>query len=418
MSSTSPPPPVPEAYQSQSTYLDSPKFHQSHSFNPTCLPSSSTPASPLKVSYALCGSPDRSAPVLLWINGLGHHRLACCLFDGIFAQNGIRLLSIERPSSGLSSSLPFEFQYSHRVEIVYESILEVLSKEGIQEFSLLSHSNGIIYSLYFLLNLPRLGSSNHYSCKNWFLTSPWIPPDISGNLALNLVSNVLPNSFTSNLGSLVLGFERFVGRPLGFSYGLAREWIGWSTGYLSSSSNSTSASQSQSRRRPIAPREQIESFETLQSLKPLEERTFGGKFYPPGLLEKGMKFALEESENNFKGMGIEAVMSLRGHGVNWGWIQPPSEEEEGGEEIYEKGFRKLKEKIETERWGLELRVWCAGQDGMIPKKGREWFKSLMVDRLRLVKQEKWSSVEKAGHDEILGLEIVINEILSTVKQVQ
>jgi hypothetical protein len=213
--------------------------------------------------------------------------------------------------------------------------------------------------------------------------------------------------------------------PVGWSYGIARDWVGWSAGLIASPGtapvqavagggipNGTSSTSTTPTPRKRTPKEQIESFETLQSLKPIEERTFGGRYFPSGLLDKGMKIAIEEG---LEGMGVEAVMSLRGKGVEWKWL-----EEEGGvteHELYERGFGRLKEKIVRENRDLKLRVWCAGEDGMIPKKGRDWFRELMVEKLCLVEEGNWKEVKKAGHDEILGLEYVIEDLLSNVKRV-
>ncbi|GAA5842950.1 hypothetical protein JCM3766R1_005711 [Sporobolomyces carnicolor] len=430
-------PPLPEAYASPDKYLESARFHLTHTFKPS-LSSRTTAVPPdghdaVTVSYALCGSEDPSSKVLVWINGLGHHRLASMLLDGVCRKHNVRLLTFDRPSAGRSTPLGDAFSrepYRDRVELVAETLLELLTVHEIRRFSLLSHSNGVIYTLYFLLQLARRRSSSsgqdqdgdgaRFECLEWFMTSPWISPKISGSVGLSIASS-LPTTVTAKLGGFVEGVEKVIG-PVGWSYGIAKEWVGWSAGIVSTPTaiRNEAADSSTTRARRRTSKEQIESFETLQSLKPVEERTFAGRYLPPGLLDRAMKRAVEEG---LQGMGVEAVMSLRSDpSVSWGWLrgdEGDNDRDEAGideHELYERGFEKLKRAVDENDWHLEVKVWCAGQDGMIPRKGRDWFRNLVVDRLGIVEARAFKEAEKAGHDEILGLECVIEDVLTTVQQ--
>ena len=324
---------------------------------------------------------------------MGHHRLASSLFDGICSSFNVRFLTIDRPSAGLSTRI----KLSERVRVSHEALLAVLEKEGIRKFEILSHSNGVVYALYTLLHLP-----DEFEVNRWFMTSPWVPSSISGSIALNLAGYV-PGDLTGRLGSLVWGVQKAIG-PLGVSMGFVRDWGTWSSGIINTGTGSTKESNTTQLRRKGTPLERIQHFESLQSLKPRDEETFGGSFYPNGMMDLGMKRVLEEG---MEGMGEEARVCLR-KGCEWGWVQ---EGEEGisEKELYEKGFGRLKE----ERRELRVKVWTAGQDGLIPKKGREWMRELL-ERKEVVREGEWRECKKMGHDEVLGLKCVVEEILRDV----
>ncbi|GAA5924799.1 alpha/beta fold hydrolase [Sporobolomyces koalae] len=394
---------VPEAYISPQDYLKSPKFHHTISFTPSGL------SALITASYALCGSTNPTDRVVLWINGLGHHRIAAGLFDGLFAANGIRLLTIDRPSSGQSTAVePSDL----RVRVCFETILAVLDRHEIRKFTLLSHSNGIIYALSTLVNLPR----DRFECTQWLLTSPWVPPPISGSVPFGLAS-YLPAALTNRLGGAAASVQRMIG-PLGWSMGIAKDWVGWSAGMISAPSGGSSGTDSRTASTPTrnarkrTPLEQIQRFEAIQMTKPVTQRTFGGRYYPSGLLDQGLEIAIEEG---LEGMGVEAIMSLR-KGVTWDWFEGETVDTDA-HEVYERGFERLK-RIRTTEAGFELdvKIWYAGADGMIPKKGREWFKQLLVDRLGIVGADRVIEIPGAGHDEILGLQVVVDEVVAQVKR--
>jgi len=285
--------------------------------------------------------------------------------------------------------------------------LEVLEREGIKDFSILSHSNGVIYALYTLLNLRE----EDLKCRKWFMTSPWVPAGISGSIGLNLAGYV-PGNVTNKLGSLAWGVQKAIG-PLGVSMGFVRDCGNWSGGLIMGSGSGSSTKEATPLpRRKGTIEERIQHFESLQSLKPREEQTFGGKYYPSGMMDLGMKVVLEEG---MQGMGEEARVCLR-KGVEWGWVQHESGMSD--QELYRKGFEALKDMRGND---LRVKVFAAGQDGLVPQRGRDWLKGLLLElgivRVRVGGEEEgWKECSKMGHDEVLGLKFVVEEILRDVRE--
>ncbi|GAA5876760.1 hypothetical protein JCM1840_002036 [Sporobolomyces johnsonii] len=378
---------LPRAYLDPSGYLHSPSFHKSTTFTPTSCPSETH-----TVSYAVVGSPLPSSPVLIWLNGLGGHRLAGLLLDGICSEKGIRLVTLDRPSSGLSTPIAL----SYRVPTAHEALLAVLAHEGITTFSLLSHSNGIIYALYTLLNLPA-----HLTVKSWTLSSPYVPPALSGSVPLSLARYV-PESLTARLGGLVKGLQKLE-VPLSWSSGAVRSLGGWSSGIRVSLGGTSAAVAKDS------PEAQYDWFVRTNAQRPPQRRLHGGRSHPAGLFSMGMAMAIEEG---LDAMGEEALVCLRvGDGKCWGW-----DEEEGGDVrgLYERGFSRLRHVLAERGRAVEMSVWYGQDDGLIPLKGREYLRGLLVDRLKLVEAERWTEVEGAGHDEGLELEVVMGTLLERV----
>ncbi|GAA5951438.1 hypothetical protein JCM21900_004409 [Sporobolomyces salmonicolor] len=390
---------LPRAYLDPSGYLHSPSFHKSTTFTPTSC-TSETHA----VSYAVVGSLLPSSPVLIWLNGLGGHRLAGLLLDGICAEKGIRLLALDRPSSGTSTPVAV----SHRVQTSHEALLAVLDHERITTFSLLSHSNGVIYAIYTLLNLPA-----HLTVKSWTLSSPFVPPSLSGSVPLSLARYV-PPSLTVRFGGLVAGLQKLE-VPLSWSSGAARDLGGWSSGIMVEGMSAViraSEGEGGERRPPPAkdsPEAQYERFVRTNAQRAPHRRLHAGRSHPAGLFSMGMAVAIEEG---LGAMGQEALVTLRvGDGKYWGWG-----EEEGGDErgLYERGFTELKHVLAERGYAVELSVWYGKDDGMIPSKGREYLRGLLVDRLQLVEAERWTEMEGVGHDEGLQLEVMMDMLLERV----
>ncbi|BGP13367.1 hypothetical protein JCM10213_005789 [Rhodosporidiobolus nylandii] len=401
-------PPLGPAYLDPAAYLRDPRFHRSLSFTP----SSSSP--PLTVSYTLCGSSDPAAPCVIWINGMGHHRLASVLFDGLFAARGARLLTVERGGAGLSSAVPLK----DRTRISHEALLAVLAKEGITEVSLLSHSNGIIYALYTLLHLPPPSSPDcPVRVKSWHLSSPYVPPWHSSSLPL-LAARWIPPALTSRLGDVAVlaqkAYEPFA-RSSGWSAGVSSALKAWSAGVVSpltSSADAAAAAEEEVTPTAADATRQRNRFVEVNAKRPPHERMFGGLYYGPSLFSRGMKVAFEEGRG---AMGQEALICLRqGEGAAWNWFDEREEGVVPEGELYSRGFARLKEKLEREGWELPVSVACAAEDGIVPKKGREYLRGLLVDEVRLVKAEKWAEVEDAGHDDPLGLECVAEPLLQDV----
>ncbi|GAA5979572.1 hypothetical protein JCM10908_002970 [Rhodotorula pacifica] len=429
--------PLPAAYRDPDGFLHDPVFHRTTTYAEDC------PTGPLTVSYAVAGSADVNAPVVVWINGMGGHRLAACLLDGKFTASGVRLITVDRPSAGKSTPVPL----ADRVRLSHEALLAVLAAENITRFSLLSHSNGVIYTLYTLLNLP-----DHLTVPSWTLSSPWVPPFLSGSTLLSIASWI-PSPLTARLGGFVSGLQRVLGpldAGLGWSTGVVRGMTEWSSGFVSmgthapstpttalsssaASSESASALQgaasgSGANATPgaqaiepelLTPEKQRERFRRNNAKRPYHKKLFGGEYVPPGMFNEGMKIALAEG---LDAMGLEAIMCLRqGDGANWGWVDASEPRDEM--QLYARGFGRLRDAMQGEeeqgarhrtRTPLRMSVWYGTEDGLIPQRGREYLRRLLCSELGMVADEDWHEIKGAGHDDPLGLTCVIEPFLEQV----
>ena len=89
-------PTIPLGYSDPDAYLSSLNFHRSLLFRPSCLSDNSEP--PHRVSYAVCGesSGANAIPTVVWISGLGQHRLGAVQLDGYAKERGVRLITFDR----------------------------------------------------------------------------------------------------------------------------------------------------------------------------------------------------------------------------------------------------------------------------------------------------------------------------------
>ncbi|GAA5965713.1 hypothetical protein JCM8115_000892 [Rhodotorula mucilaginosa] len=417
--------PLPAAYLDAEKFLHDPAFHRTTTYG-------GGDSGPLTVSYAVAGSRDLNAPVVVWINGMGGHRLAACLLDGKFAASGVRLITIDRPSAGKSTAVPL----ADRVHLSHEALLAVLAAENnITRFSILSHSNGVIYTLYTLLHLPP-----HLSVPSWTLSSPWVPPFLSGSTLLSIASWI-PTPLTSRLGGFVSGLQRVLGpldAGLGWSTGVVRGMTEWSSGFVSMGTHvpagaaSTTTTTTAGARNEnsgggggggegeepelLTPEKQRERFRRNNAKRPYHKQLFGGEYVPPGLFNAGMKIALDEGVD---AMGQEAMLCLRqGDGARWGWVEDDgngSEEPRADEmQLYARGFGRLRDGVESRGRPLRMSVWYGAEDGLIPRRGREYLQRLLCSELGMVPDAEWHEVKDAGHDDTLGLTCVIEPFLEQV----
>lgn len=156
----------------------------------------------------------------------GGHRLAASFLDGICDEHDIRLISLDRPSSGGSTPVPL----SHRFAWTHEALLALFGKLSITRFSILSHSNGDLYTLYTLLHLPP-----ELTVDSWVLSSPYVPPWLSGSIPLS-IARYIPAGATGSLGTLLSG----VMKAESWSTGTASDLLAFSGG-LSAGLTSVSA---------------------------------------------------------------------------------------------------------------------------------------------------------------------------------
>jgi len=410
---------LPPAYLDPQAYLRRDEFHRETTYAPSYAPAGSLERH--VVSYAVAGSLSPSAPVVVWLNGMGGHRLAVTLLDGIFASRGVRLVTLDRPSAGRSTPVPLR----HRLPASHDALLAVLAAEHVSTFSLLSHSNGILYALYTLRHLP-----SHLNVRSWTLSSPYVPPWLSGSVALS-AARWIPAPLVGQLGTVAGAVQRLAGpleRGMGWSSAAVRDWGGWaSMGPWSSSSSAAAAppraaaSTTAGEEDPelLPPPKQLARFRRLNAQRPPHKRLFGGFYLPPGFFARGMQVAIDEGLDS---MGQEAMLCLRQGGARW---ECPGEEEaargEGGGAVdegrlYERAFEGLRDLLRAEGREVEVSVWCGEDDALVPGKGREYLRALLVDRLSMVDPSRWHEVEDAGHDDTLGLSCVIEPLLDDVQR--
>ncbi|KDE08690.1 hypothetical protein MVLG_01148 [Microbotryum lychnidis-dioicae p1A1 Lamole] len=399
---------LPKYYGDASTLLSLDKYNRRHAFRPSWI---SDDEPDHTVSYACVGAEkEDELETVVWINGLGGNRFAAAFLDGLFTMYRLRLIHIDRPGAGHSTPVPL----SHRVEWSTEALLSILSHEGTTpHLSLISHSNGLIYTLHLLSHLPRT-----YTLRHWFISSPFVIPFLSGSWSLGLAS-YLPAPVTGSLGTLALTFSTSLGwyhSARGVSSGglggLSKWWGGvplTSTTVaaeaedptLSTEEESTQVTKKSRRHYELFVRKQNDLYASADDARQNEHRkTFEGYFFGPDLFNEVMKRAGKEGLGY---MGDEALISLRkGEEARWGW---PKEGEEGQDgSVYLRGFREWKEGWKKEGRALpRIKVGYGSEDGMIPKRGRDHLKSVLVDQLGLVKRKDWREIGGAGHDDTLGV---------------
>ncbi|GAA5998169.1 alpha/beta fold hydrolase [Rhodotorula paludigena] len=419
---------LPPAYRDPKGFLREERFHRSMQFTPSyfALEDASTVAAAgareqHTVTYAVAGSTDPAAPTLVWINGMGAHRLAAMLMDGLFAAHGVRLLTLDRPSAGKSTPCPL----AHRQSTSLDSLVAVLAQEGLTSFSILSHSNGLLYTLYTLLHLPP-----HLHVRSWTLSSPYVPPWLSGSALLS-AARWVPPLLTSRLGAIAGAAQRVLdplSRSAGWSAGVVRDLSSGAAAWSSSSGfvslgTAATASPPAATAPPadepdpeqLPPPKQLARFRRVNAQRAPHRRLFGGEYVPPGLFNAGMKVALDEG---LDAMGLEAMVCLRqGEGARWGWGEDGDDRDES--KLFERGFAALKR-----RWDaggaearVEMSVWVPDDDGLVPKQGHEYLRALLVDQLALVEPREWHVVEDAGHDDTLARTCVMEPLLGKVVRV-
>ncbi|KAM0792968.1 hypothetical protein ACM66B_002724 [Microbotryomycetes sp. NB124-2] len=427
-------------YTDAEAYLRQPQFHRSTTYTSDALGRHKQ----LQVSYAVGGAfEDPQAPTLVWINGLGGHRLSIAILDGICLSYGVKVITFDRPGAGLSSSSE-QVPLACRIPVTYDSLMAVLKKEHVTKCSILSHSNGLVYSFYTVLRqLSFIGSSaseqlddeqHRVVIYNWILTSPWVSSQISGSL-FGLAS-YLPEQLTSRLGLAANWFTTMSDVGTGVWQGMSG-MLSWSSGISAGMSGSSveatqplatsSTPTSETRTIDMSLRQRYNNYVRSQSKKPLHKRFFPGLFIGPNVFSKAMSMALSEGSD---AMGQEALLCLRkGQGSRWHWTDKdavvPDEQEEAAmvsrdddEALYRAGFERVQQAVEAngDRSGQQLRVclWQAADDGMVPERGRRFLETLLVESLGLVKQEDSHTVPEAGHDDMLSLECVMRPVLELV----
>ena len=321
---------------------------------------------------------------------MGGSRLFGWSLDGIAEQHKLNIVTYDRPSSGGSTACAL----AHRVEWSHYALLAILDALPTRPttFSVLSHSNGLIYALYTLLHLP-----SHLSVKSWHLTSAYVAPWLSGSVPLTL-ARMLPAQATAQFGLLAGSILRTVG-PIGN--------IGsWSAGFARASSGLSgliaSATEAPAGDVPAdTPERELARFKFRNAARPAHKRLYGRYYYSQACVDLASKFTLAEGTD---ALGPEALLSFRiGGGDLWGWGGPEGNEEMAGAELgtlYERGFEALGRRMAARGERIRIQVVFGAQDGLVPEQGRDYLRDLLVEKLALVAEDDWTEVDGAGHDEV------------------
>ncbi|KAJ6471664.1 Alpha/Beta hydrolase protein [Mycena vitilis] len=388
-----------------SAYLALPRFNYSLDFE-FSLPGASN-TTPATVTYALTAAPPDAAcqwPLIVFFNGLGGHRLIAALLEGIAVAHQVRILTLDRPGCGGSTSVPLAL----RTRWTHAAHLAVFAHLHTTRFALISHSAGLFYALHFLLHLPAT-----LSVSSWTLSGPFIPPQISGSPLLRLAA-LLPNALPGALGGLVQ-LAPAIARAVSWSGGL-------SAGLLGKTATHDDEEQRELR-------------------KPPHRRGYLHRSVNEAVREAMMARGIREARG---AMGQEALVCLHGGdsvsvprsscssgsassaSCNSGSSTPsPSapapalvtpDDSEAIDTIWALGpgptpaavlqgaFTRIAERYPGN--ALDVHVVYGADDILVPVKGRVWLRGVLEETGLLPGEDadRWREVPDAGHDEILFLE--------------
>ncbi|KAI9048087.1 hypothetical protein LZ554_007883 [Drepanopeziza brunnea f. sp. 'monogermtubi'] len=183
------------------------KFHRKFT-----LPGTSTHGE-LQVSYSIAG-PDigDDAPTILFCGGMFGMRWMAVTQNWFAEQNGVRMISVDRPGFGDSTPVPI----SRRISIFLETVIALLAELQIPHIALAAQSAGTIYALNIIAHHPDLLSPSDPTLT---LFSPWVHQSISGNLGLKAAAK-LPNISLDYWNTLVGGIITKGGPALNHSSGI------------------------------------------------------------------------------------------------------------------------------------------------------------------------------------------------------
>ncbi|KAM0276809.1 hypothetical protein ACHAQH_006344 [Verticillium albo-atrum] len=184
-------------------YLSRPRFHQS-----LTLPATDDHGE-LKVTYAVGGSQDPSAPTLLFIGGMFGGRYMAVIGDYICRKMGVRIISPDRPGMGSSTPVPIP----QRIPVWLETVPVLMQAVGAKHVSLASHSCGVIYALNLLYAMPQILPPDRQAL---YLFAPWVPPAYSG-VKLTSAAAIIPSSLMGRFDSMVSFINMHVAEPVGMS---------------------------------------------------------------------------------------------------------------------------------------------------------------------------------------------------------
>ncbi|KZO98785.1 alpha/beta-hydrolase [Calocera viscosa TUFC12733] len=291
------------------------------------------PRTGMRVSFSEAGARE-APPILCCPPSFCSRYVGGANFEERARKMGVRLIVIDRPGMGGTDRCRIE----ERIEVSAKHVASVLEYLGIKKVALVSHSAGVIYVLDLLANHPALlGPSPRV-----YLMSSWVPTSKSSQIGLQLVPSVLVGS-QHNILPAILPVIKGVNTSLAFSSALFHK--------------------KQKEKEKKANREWV---------FPERFRKEGQKYEPKPPFH--VKLETSDEVGNFingcafaeslQGMSQEHLLCLgRGGPVNEAWYRQIVAD-------IAKGYAERQDKVMIESWWGE-------NDGMVPKKGRDWLDELI-----------------------------------------
>ncbi|KZO98786.1 alpha/beta-hydrolase, partial [Calocera viscosa TUFC12733] len=308
------------------------------------------PRTGLRVSFSEAG--PRDAPTILFCPPSFCSRyVGGPNVEGWARKMGVRVITIDRPGMGGTERCSID----ERLEVSAQHVASVLEYLGIKKVALLSHSAGALYIMHLLANHPMLFGPS----PRVYLIAPWIPTSISDQFGLQLV----PSWIVGNQHTI-----RPVGLPL-------------MKGMMSSFAFSSGLFQREN-----------DKMDMSEWVVPERFRNEGEKYQPQPPFHTNLAASSEVGtlidscvlSEPLQGISQDYLMCLgRGGPLKEDWYKNIVED-------LARGYKDRHEEVMVE-------VLWAGNDEIIPQKGRKWFDDLMGMAGDVIKYHS-AELEGLGHD--------------------
>ncbi|TKA67243.1 hypothetical protein B0A49_12378 [Cryomyces minteri] len=294
--------------------------------------------SKLKVTYSTTTNFDNvSLPAILFIGPMFGTRWSSLHFDKLARDCGVRVICVDRPAFGGSTSVTIDI----RMRVWLETVPALLQRLDVKHVAMMTHSAGAVYTLNTLLHHRSLLDPK---APYVAFLAPWVPIAHSG-ATLTTIAAKLPTSLLDSWA----GLNTFINTKIVPS-------ASWSGGIISSSAALFSSSASTD----------VPGAETSTSTTPFEQ--YGFDEDTAKLIEKlSSKYQFAEST---AGANEEAKLCLRKcDDADWGEAAD-----------YSSCIRKIA--VNEAALGsrkpnavkVSVEAFFGGSDIMIVKRGQKYFK--------------------------------------------
>ncbi|KAL3425300.1 hypothetical protein PVAG01_02091 [Phlyctema vagabunda] len=182
------------------------QFHQS-----LFLPATPSHGS-LRVTFAVVGLLEESAPTMLWLGGMFGTR-----YDGLSKHHmattmGVRLVYCDRPGMGGSTPVALE----NRINVWLETVPILMSHLNASRVALGCHSAGTVYLLNTMFYLPHILSHKHAYVA---MAAPWVSTKDSGVSSMAMAKKI-PDSLFVNWNRISVFIRKNIVPAAGSSSGV------------------------------------------------------------------------------------------------------------------------------------------------------------------------------------------------------